>query len=133
MTGSGTLTLAGTSSAQMASCVHRELAQSVTSLCPGWLAWWDHAVGVWRARRTGNFHEEPGGDRVYVLDAFTLPQLVAATDQQTALDIAVTHPDWKVSRCEPSGLWHAEGPVVLEAWTAAALLHGIRAALRRAA
>jgi hypothetical protein len=109
-----------------------EAGQSVTSLCPGWFAWWDQVGGVWRARRTGNFREDPGGDRVYVLNAFTLPELVAVIDQQAALDIAVIHPDWRVSRCEPSGVWHAEGPVVLEAWTAAALLCGIRAALWRA-
>lgn len=133
MTASGTLILADASSAQTPSRVYRELAQSVTSLCPGWYAWWDDTGGVWRARRTGNFHEEPGNDRMYVLDAFTLPELVAAIDQQAALDIALMHPEWTISRCEPSGAWHAEGPVVLEAWTAAALHHGILAALRRAA
>jgi sirohydrochlorin ferrochelatase len=133
MTDSGTLTFAGMSSAQTAFCVHRELARSVTSLSPGWLAWWDDRAGLWRARRTGNFCEEPGGDRVYVLDAFTLPGLLAAIDQQASLDIADAHPEWRISRCEPSGVWHAEGAVVLEAWTAAALLHGISAALRSAA
>jgi hypothetical protein len=133
MTDSGTLTFDDASSVQTASCVFRELAQSVTSLCPGWFAWWDQAAGVWRARRTGNFYEVTGDDRRYVLDAFTHPELVAVIDQQAAIDIAVIHPDWKFSRCEPSGVWHAEGPAVLEAWTAAALLHGIRAAQRRAA
>lgn len=132
MTASGTLSLANASSARTLSGLYRELAQSVTSLCPGWYAWWDDAAGVWRARRTGNFREEPGNDRVYVLDAFTLPELVAAIDQQAALDIALMHPEWIISRCEPSGVWRAEGPVVLEAWTAAALLDGILAALRRA-
>jgi hypothetical protein len=133
MTDSGTLTLSDASSAQTASCVFWELAQSVTSLCPGWFAWWDHKARVWRARRTGNFYEVTGDDRMYVLDAFTLPGLVADIDQQAALDITVIHPDWKISRCESSGVWHAEGTVVLEAWTAAALLHGIRAAQRRSA
>jgi hypothetical protein len=131
MTNSGTLTLTDTAGARTPSCVHRELAQSVTDLCPGWFAWWDHAAGGWRARRTGNFHEETGDGRVYALHALTLPELVAVVDQQAALDIVVQHPDWKVTRCEPSGVWHAERLVVLETWTAAALLDGIRSALRR--
>jgi hypothetical protein len=102
----------------------------VASMCPGWLTWWDSEAQVWRARRTGGFLETAGSDRVYGLHAYTVPELIAVIDQQAALDIAIMHADWQISRRDLSGIWHAEGPAVLEAWTAAALLEAIRAAVR---
>jgi len=85
---------------------------------------------VWRTRRTGGFLETAGDGRVYGLHAYTIPELIAVVDQQAVLDIAITHADWNISRRDPSGIWHAEGPAVLEAWTAAALLDDICAAVR---